>query len=109
MLSFNHYAYGAMIDWVYRNVGGLAPTRRAPGLPRIVVAPRPATGDHRARASIETRLGRPPIDWRLVGAELELDLEVPFGADAVLDLPGHGRVRGRGRRSPVQRRAGGTR
>ena len=28
MLSFNHYAYGAVIDWVYRIVAGLAPDRR---------------------------------------------------------------------------------
>ncbi len=32
MLSFNHYAYGAVIDWVYRNVGGVAPDVDAPGL-----------------------------------------------------------------------------
>ena len=34
MLSFNHYAYGAVIDWVYRHVAGLAPdaTRRATGM-----------------------------------------------------------------------------
>ena len=33
MLSFNHYAYGAVIDWVYRHVAGLAPDPRAAGLP----------------------------------------------------------------------------
>ncbi len=32
MLSFNHYAYGAVIDWVYRHVAGLSPTARCPGL-----------------------------------------------------------------------------
>ena len=32
MLSFNHYAYGAVIDWVYRHVAGLAPDRARPGL-----------------------------------------------------------------------------
>ena len=34
MLSFNHYAYGAVIDWVYRHVAGLAPTLDAPGYRR---------------------------------------------------------------------------
>ncbi len=33
MLSFNHYAYGAVIDWVYRHLAGLAPDRAAAGLP----------------------------------------------------------------------------
>ncbi|MGZ4612828.1 MAG: alpha-L-rhamnosidase-related protein [Kineosporiaceae bacterium] len=31
MLSFNHYAYGAVIDWVYRTVAGIAPDPAAPG------------------------------------------------------------------------------
>jgi len=36
---------------------------------------------------VETRLGAASVDWRLVDADLELDLVVPFGAEAVLDLP----------------------
>jgi len=87
MLSFNHYAYGAVVDWVYRYVGGLAPTLERPGYRRIVVAPRPSTAIPWARASVETRLGAASVDWRLVDADLELDLVVPFGAEAVLDLP----------------------
>ncbi len=58
MLSFNHYAYGAMIDWVYRTVGGLAPDLADPGYRTMHVAPRPAAGLDRASASIDTRLGR---------------------------------------------------
>jgi alpha-L-rhamnosidase len=87
MLSFNHYAYGAVVDWVYRYVGGLAPTLERPGYRRIVVAPRPSTAIPWARTSVETRLGAASVDWRLVDADLELDLVVPFGAEAVLDLP----------------------
>ena len=87
MLSFNHYAYGAVVDWIYRYVGGLAPTLERPGYRRIVVAPRPSTGIPWARVSVQTRLGAASVDWRLVGADLELDLVVPYGADAVLDLP----------------------
>ena len=30
MLSFNHYAYGAVIDWVYRHVAGIAPDPEHP-------------------------------------------------------------------------------
>jgi alpha-L-rhamnosidase len=87
MLSFNHYAYGAVIDWIYRYVAGIAPTVERPGYRRIVVAPRPATALTWARASIETRLGEASVDWRLSGDDLHLDLVVPYGADAVLDLP----------------------
>lgn len=87
MLSFNHYAYGAVVDWIYRYVGGLAPTIERPGYRRIVVAPRPSTGIPWARVSVETRLGAASVDWRLIGDDLELDLVVPYGAEARLDLP----------------------
>ena len=87
MLSFNHYAYGAIIDWVYRYVAGIAPDAERPGYRLIVVAPRPSTAIPWARASVETRLGAASVDWRLNGTDLELDLVVPYGADAVLDLP----------------------
>jgi alpha-L-rhamnosidase len=87
MLSFNHYAYGAMIDWVYRTVGGLAPDLADPGYRTVHVAPRPAEGLDRASASVDTRLGRVAIDWRIEDGAWEATLEVPFGARALLDLP----------------------
>lgn len=87
MISFNHYAYGAVIDWVYRTVAGLAPDAERPGYRRVHVAPRPAVGLDRARATVRSRLGAVGIDWRLDDRVLRLELEIPFGADAVLDLP----------------------
>ena len=87
MLSFNHYAYGAMIDWVYRTVAGLAPDLGDPGYRTVHVAPRPAEGLDRAAASIETRLGRLAIDWHIDDGVFDATLDVPFGARALLDLP----------------------
>ena len=87
MLSFNHYAYGAVLDWIYRYVAGIAPTRERPGYRRVIVAPRPATAITWAKASVESRLGPVSIDWRLDGGDLEIALEVPYGAEAELDLP----------------------
>ena len=85
MLSFNHYAYGAMIDWVYRTVAGLAPAD--PGYRVVRVAPRPAAGMDRAAATIDTAYGPLAIDWRLEDGELVARLEIPFGVTAELDLP----------------------
>ena len=87
MLSFNHYAYGAVVDWIYRYVAGIGSTVDRPGYRRIVVAPRPTVSIPWAKASIESRLGDVSIDWRMVDDRLEIDLVVPYGADAVLDLP----------------------
>ncbi|MDQ0644182.1 alpha-L-rhamnosidase [Microbacterium murale] len=85
MLSFNHYAYGAMIDWVYRTVGGLAPAE--PGYRVTRIAPRPAVGLENAAASVDTAYGRLAIDWRLDDGALHATLDVPFGVNALLDLP----------------------
>ena len=67
MLSFNHYAYGAVIDWVYRNLAGIAPDIDQPGYRRIVFAPRPVAGISWARGSIDTPYGRAAISWDLEG------------------------------------------
>jgi len=86
MISFNHYAYGAVVDWVYRNVAGLAPS--GPGYRRTLVAPRPAEGFSYARASIDSGYGELAINWQLTHAgDLVVQLRVPFGVTAELDLP----------------------
>lgn len=87
MLSFNHYAYGAVVDWIYRNVVGLSPDANAPGYRTTIVAPRPCVDVTRAAATIATGLGPLSIDWTLDDDEFRADLIVPFGAMAVLDLP----------------------
>jgi alpha-L-rhamnosidase len=88
MLSFNHYAYGAVIDWVYRNLAGLAPDEERPGYRHVIVAPRPVAGIDHAEAAVETPFGRASVAWRLDGAErLMLDVELPFGATGTIRPP----------------------
>ena len=87
MLSFNHYAYGAVIDWVYRHVAGIAPDRSEPGYKRIIFAPRPAAGIEWAKASINTPFGRAAIAWRVEADQLVADVELPTGTNGVFDPP----------------------
>lgn len=88
MISFNHYAYGAVVDWVYRNVAGLAPVEADPGYRSIVVAPKPAQGFSFASAKIETPFGGLSINWEItVHGDFVAELEVPFGSTAKLNLP----------------------
>lgn len=87
MLSFNHYAYGAVIGWVYRHVAGLAPDVKDPGYRHILVAPRPATAITWARSAIETPYGSASIDWRLTKSDLVVDLRIPYGAHATFVAP----------------------
>ncbi|RQP09819.1 MAG: alpha-L-rhamnosidase [Microbacteriaceae bacterium] len=87
MTSLNHYALGSVGDWLHRVVGGLE--RSAPGWARIRVAPKPGGGLLHARVAHETVLGRAEVSWRIDGAEIEVDVTVPEGARALVELPLH--------------------
>jgi alpha-L-rhamnosidase len=86
MTSFNHYALGAVADWMHRVIGGLAPAE--PGYAKVLVAPQPGGGITSARTSLVTPAGPVSVDWRVVDDVLRVDLEVPEGVEAVVRLPG---------------------
>jgi alpha-L-rhamnosidase len=85
MLSFNHYAYGAVANWLYRSVAGLAPA--APGYREIRFAPRPGGGLTSAAAKIDTPYGPASIAWSQPEQELIVDLVLPAGTTGRLDPP----------------------
>ncbi|MDT0269042.1 family 78 glycoside hydrolase catalytic domain [Streptomyces sp. DSM 44915] len=85
MTSFNHYAYGAVADWLQRVVGGL--TALAPGYRRAGIRPRPGGGLTAASASLLTPYGRLASAWRLDDDRFTLDAEVPPGVVAEVGLP----------------------
>ena len=86
MTSFNHYALGAVADWMHRTIGGISPLD--PGYDRVLVAPQPGGGLTWARASLRTRHGRVGTQWKQDGAGIHLSIEVPDGMTAVVRLPG---------------------
>lgn len=86
MLSFNHYAYGAVADWLHRYIAGLAPLE--PGYRRLLVRPRPGGGLTRASAALRTPYGRAEVSWRVDGDQLATEVVVPPNATARVDLPG---------------------
>ncbi|TDD37639.1 rhamnosidase [Nonomuraea terrae] len=85
MNSFNHYAYGAVGDWMYRTVGGLVPG--SPGYADIIVRPRPGGGITWARTAHRTRHGRVEISWRLEDGGFALDVVVPPNTRAEVHVP----------------------
>lgn len=88
MLSFNHYAYGAVVDWIYRTLAGISPDVSGAGYRRFRVAPRPTRSISSASASVSSSRGDITIAWVIESSgELSIDLTVPFGATAILDLP----------------------
>lgn len=86
MTSFNHYALGAVADWLHHTVAGISPAE--PGYRRIRFAPRPGGGLAHASATQRTPYGQASISWRIEEDELTVEVVVPVGATAELDLPG---------------------
>lgn len=86
MTSFNHYALGAVADWMHRVVAGIAPA--APGYRHIRFAPRPGGTLTSAGATHVTPYGPAAIDWSLTSGTLDVTVVVPPGATATVDLPG---------------------
>jgi alpha-L-rhamnosidase len=87
MTSFNHYALGAVADWMHRSIGGIAPLE--PGYARVLIAPQPGGDIHWARSSVETRHGKISVSWSRDGdGPVELNAAVPDGVTALVRLPG---------------------
>ncbi|MEO8334530.1 MAG: family 78 glycoside hydrolase catalytic domain [bacterium] len=88
MNSFNHYAYGAIGDWMVRVVAGLDLDEAAPGYKHLVIHPEPGGGLTSARAELMTQYGTALSGWKLAGGQLTLDVRVPPNTHATLRLPG---------------------
>ena len=86
MTSFNHYAFGAVADWMHRVVAGLAPA--APGYGAANRPPAAARGltAASARAAHAVR-ATPSSSWRLEDGQLRLTVDVPVGATAMWCCP----------------------
>ena len=85
MTSFNHYALGAVADWLHRTVGGLAPA--ALGYRQLDVQPRPGAGLTHARVQHITPYGLAGCTWTIEAGRIEVEVEVPPNAMASVILP----------------------
>jgi alpha-L-rhamnosidase len=86
MTSFNHYAFGAVADWLHRAVAGLAPA--APGYRELLVRPQVAGNLDSASSGHRTPYGDAEVSWRRSRGRLRLRVVVPVGATATVHVPG---------------------
>ncbi|WP_125612361.1 alpha-L-rhamnosidase [Specibacter cremeus] len=86
MTSFNHYALGAVADWMHRVIGGIAPL--SPGYAKVLVAPQPGGELTEAETTLTTRHGRISVRWVLTEGQLVIDADLPSGVEGILRLPG---------------------
>jgi len=87
MNSFNHYAYGAIGDWMYRVVAGLELDEASPGYKHILIEPRPGGGLTRASTSVESMYGLVASGWKIADGKMTLKIEIPANTTATVRVP----------------------
>ena len=87
MNSFNHYAYGAIGDWMYRVMAGLDTDDSGPGYKKIIIAPKPGGNFTSASAMLETLYGEASVKWSDLNKTFTLDIVIPANTSGRIILP----------------------
>jgi alpha-L-rhamnosidase len=88
MNSFNHYAIGAVGEWMWRVIAGINPDPDEPGFSNVVVSPVPGGGLTWARATHRTIRGPVSVEWSREGGAFTLFVSVPPNVTATVIVPG---------------------
>ena len=88
MNSFNHYAYGCVLAWMYKTAAGIAACPCDPGYKTIVMAPQPDKRLGHVTAEYKSAAGLIKSAWRYEGEKWIWDFTVPEGATARVTAPG---------------------
>ena len=90
MNSFNHYAYGAIGEWLYRVVAGIVSatdTVGEAGYKHVWIQPQPGGGLTHARATLDSPYGLIEAAWELTATDFRLKVTVPANSHATIRLP----------------------
>jgi alpha-L-rhamnosidase len=87
MNSFNHYAYGAVYDWIFGVAVGIKPIAEAPAYKTVALAPHPHKCLGYVDASIESRNGKIRAHWYYKDDTVYYEFDIPAGVSAELTLP----------------------
>ena len=103
--SFNHYAFGAVCDFLFRYIAGIRPCDEAPGYKKIRLEPVLGGTLTEAVAEYESIYGTICSSWKIEGEEIRFQFEIPVNIKAEIVLPnGETYQRGSGKYIFVQRR-----
>jgi alpha-L-rhamnosidase len=87
MNSFNHYAYGAVGDWLYRKVAGIDLDPAVPGFKSIIIKPHPGSEMNNVSASHDTPHGEVSSDWEIKDGKFTLKVKIPVNTTANVYVP----------------------
>jgi len=88
MNSFNHYAYGAIGEWMYRVIAGIEIDPSQPGYKHVLIQPHPGGGLTSTKASVHSMYGRVASSWEVKGGTMTMSVEIPANTTASVRLPG---------------------
>jgi alpha-L-rhamnosidase len=88
MNSLNHYAYGSIVEWMYRYMAGINPVEDKPGFRRVKISPQPDYRLKYAKASYNSAVGLYESQWEISEeGNLSFKFTIPFNASAEIILP----------------------
>jgi alpha-L-rhamnosidase len=87
MNSFNHYAYGAIGDWMYRVMTGIDTYEDGVGYKHSKIKPYIGGGFTYASASLDTYYGKLSSSWKVDGNKLSFHVEIPANTTATVFIP----------------------
>lgn len=84
-ISFNHYAFGAVADWIFQNEAGIVPLE--PGYRKIRIAPQFDGVLTSCKRTFESAQGTICVEWKLDKGHVSLEVEIPCNTEADIVLP----------------------
>jgi alpha-L-rhamnosidase len=87
MNSFNHYAYGAIGEWLYTHVAGIKIDENVPGYKHILFSPHPGGGLTNAKAEVSTIYGKASASWKIDKETFVYEVSIPGNTNATITLP----------------------
>jgi alpha-L-rhamnosidase len=86
MNSFNHYAYGAIGDWIYSNIAGFHDDEKYPGYKHFTIRPLITDSLNYAKSSFKSMYGTIRSEWSRNNNQIELNIAVPPNTSATVIL-----------------------
>lgn len=87
MNSLNHYSYGSIVEWMFRNMAGINPREDYPGFKRFRIAPMPNYQIGKSEVRLRSASGMIESAWEIDGKQLKFRFTVPFDTQAEIVLP----------------------
>ena len=86
MNSFNHYAYGSVVNWYYEKIAGIVPDRKNPGYKHFFLNPRPSKELNNVDCRLKTHYGTIKVYFEMENKNVRMRINVPDNTTATLKL-----------------------